>query len=546
MKKYGGKIALILMSVVLVIALTACSPYRQKAISGGQPDKPVYGNGSLVVRQGDYIYFVNGMTSVGADNTFKRNTKYKGEDNVLKGCVMRAKISADGTVDKATQVTVIPQALFTSYEKGGLYIFGEWIYYVTPNTAKSKSGDILSGQTLIMRTKIDGTGTQKIATVKEPGDTGLRYKVTKDYILYMEGTALKAIDLNKKNFSVSNVAEDVVDFIVPSVPYETAAGDAFFDYVIYTQYSGEKQTSSSHTEVKASNGKNTVVLIADNAYFDEDKKGDWLNSANLERIYSYTPVSASYEKDDNGVYGLAVYANRSQFKAQKETKEGLFGYFFGSNLAFSKSRVIEYAVSDQTTFLTLGFSAGILVGESDAVRYYAGMAEEQIEAELNGASGSARKNIVAEILPKGVKVFGGSSLHLVRASKTAQDGIYDLYFTTAKDSGAFQTAQIDLKWPSKLPGGSGADYDESKFTPFANVKILITSDVVGKWFAPVFVTYGNTAYFYFIYAYNYDYLHRIPLKENAPAISDDNSIEMIGAFTKADREAYEEREKAEK
>ena len=52
----------VLLAVVLSLSLVGCT--KTPNLKGGDPTATTYNNNSLVVSQGDYIYFVNGIISV--------------------------------------------------------------------------------------------------------------------------------------------------------------------------------------------------------------------------------------------------------------------------------------------------------------------------------------------------------------------------------------------------------------------------------------------------------------------------------------------------
>ena len=67
-------VAIALLACVLG-ALVACESYKSSSvIKGGEKDAVVESNGGLVVKQGGYLYFVNGysgyLTTQGKDNWF--------------------------------------------------------------------------------------------------------------------------------------------------------------------------------------------------------------------------------------------------------------------------------------------------------------------------------------------------------------------------------------------------------------------------------------------------------------------------------------------
>ncbi|MDR2047365.1 MAG: DUF5050 domain-containing protein [Clostridiales bacterium] len=528
-KKLGKIITALVLTAVLMFALTAC----EDPIKGGQADGNVYGNGSLVVTQGDYIYFVNGMTTKDANNK-------SGE--VVKGAIMRAKIDANGNIDDGGIVTIVPQAYFTSYTGGGLYIFGEWIYYVTPNPEKDKTGASLSGQTLVMRTKIDGTKTKRIAVIKAEG---VQYTVNKNYFIYLDGTDLKAIDLNKNNFKTSTIETGVTSVKFPTAPYYSKSGyPPIFDYAVYTKNSSEKVTGQTHNEVKAVNGGgDKITLIGDKAYFNGD---GYLE--NLDDLYTYTLSTAVL--DDAG--NLTVYLSRSGFAVSGSKDNGVFAYTFtsGNGYAIDKDNVVWLSGSQKTTFKPAGTAAadGIFVVENGALFFYEGKNERILLGVIGAGKTYADKDAAAKSLnEQALKVYNGE-LNLLRVTKYGSEGnLYEIYFTPSTSNGALK--RVIVSTDGTRAGTYAEDYKD--FAPYDNVRVVIASDFVSNWIAPSFINYdGGRLYCYFIYAYNYNYLYRIDLSAATADGRDylaDNSdlIKIVGKFNAADRASYDEREKEE-
>ncbi|MDR3264126.1 MAG: hypothetical protein LBT30_07450 [Clostridiales bacterium] len=517
MSKNYKKIVVAALCLIMVFVFAAC----QKAIKGGDPNADVYGNGSLVVRQGNYLYFVNGMTTA-EEAVAATAKKYSG---AVKGAILRAELGADGNVKvdadgNITNVeTIVPQALFTSYTEGGLYIFGEWIYYVTPNASLDKSGGSLTHQVIVMRTKIDGTKTKKIATIKlsTTDSTSFKYKVTKDSFIYLEGTVLKKIDLSK-SFKTTTIAEDVSNFIIPkNLPAYKVNDTAEIYDVIFTVNSDEKVTSLTHNEIKATNGNNTVTLLSGKAYFTS---GDWID--NLDKIYNYTPYSAYYEGSD-----LVLYTGKTKLSGSgNNVDQGAFAYKFESanSYAFNLSKTANVkwlsATALSATLTPLGFATGVLYNDT-ALRYYKGavastVPEGDFDNYLNANA-------------KALKVYYTTAD--VRYIQNTAAGQYDIFYITSTSGGALKKGFLDLN--------VGAA-DDDDFVKSGNEQTLITVGVVASWFVPVF----DGGYIYFINSENYNYIYRASLTLTDGYISKNEGFVRIGKFTDADQKAYDVREAA--
>jgi len=148
-------ICLLLTLCVTVCALTACGAnFSGVKDFGGE----VSSNGGFAVVKGDYVYFINGKGASGDDNTF---------GSVVKGALVRAKLSDVKNVGTATECeVVVPKLFYTDYDfaKSGFFIFGDYVYYATPSANKDKTGTVKNNFVEFTKTKLDGTGTSVIAS----------------------------------------------------------------------------------------------------------------------------------------------------------------------------------------------------------------------------------------------------------------------------------------------------------------------------------------------------------------------------------------------
>ena len=156
-KKIIGVVSLLALVVILATALVACNPYKWNGIGGGDPSAEVESNGGYVVKQGKYLYYINGYEGTGGSNN-EWGTP-------VKQSIVRSELNEDGSVNNATTKVVVPKIIYNSSAKGGFAIFGEWIYYATPNNDRDKNGTASTTDTDFMRTKIDASVTQRLGKI---------------------------------------------------------------------------------------------------------------------------------------------------------------------------------------------------------------------------------------------------------------------------------------------------------------------------------------------------------------------------------------------
>jgi len=240
-----------------MLALSACGGYSAVKVSG-TPDASfaVVGNGGMSVQQDKYVYFVNGYSTEDVTDTNEWGAAVRGgiyrieladtasaSTEVVTMTTDESKFSQSGYAvdpyqgyygeyktrlaadvtpvdDGADSVTAFKMHSVKDYDGndvaqidatciapkkvvdgngdavgGGLYIFDGWIYYTTPVTEKSSTGEILYKRVEFLRTRLDGKKTQVI------------YKSTSDdvkpnygYYYYNGKTYLSVLD-NGKLFS---------------------------------------------------------------------------------------------------------------------------------------------------------------------------------------------------------------------------------------------------------------------------------------------------------------------------------------------------------
>ncbi len=124
------------------------------------------GNGSFAVEKGDYVYFINGKEAVSASNEF-------GE--VEKASLVRIKKADLSNPKDANIETVVPKLLISASYKTGFYMYGDYVYYATPNNNKDKKGNIQYNQTEFFRLNLKTGKADKVIAVATSNTTEYRF-----------------------------------------------------------------------------------------------------------------------------------------------------------------------------------------------------------------------------------------------------------------------------------------------------------------------------------------------------------------------------------
>ena len=328
MKKIYKILVFCLVVCLAVGVFAACDSSKYGPIGTTEyKDSEVINNGSLVVQQGGYLYYVNGMDAT--SNITKPSDNYFGKASV-KGSIMKSEIKEDGTLG-ATDV-VVPKMFYTSATNGGFYIYGEWIYYLSPSTKTDNKSNVLTSQLVAFRTKIDGTKTQEIATLST---TSTQYVFTENAFIYYADNTLNKVgyDSSKVDKKTTKLAEEVA-----SVLFTSNTSTIFFTK------SSENNKRRNNNIFACINGE-VKEITTDATYADSEK--------DLTKQFTYSLVS--YDVKENVLFYTKVNNSNDASKAT-----ATYGYKFGDDYSFDASKEKKFAVSALSSIVNLGFDKGVM------------------------------------------------------------------------------------------------------------------------------------------------------------------------------------------
>jgi hypothetical protein len=296
-------------------------PVSTDSLTGVLPES----NGGLAVKIGKYLYYINGYAGNTVDNTFGK---------VLKGAIVRCELDNDGTPKYETNKVIVSKNVYNSVSSSGLYIQDEYIYYSSPSTDKDKNGDIRTSAMFLMRSKLDGTGTEIIGKFD---DYTIVYKVVAGYILYVKDSSeIHQIDLNSKKFDDEIVQSDITAY------YFTARTDNENDFanaVLFTKASDV--STDSHNEIwiyKAGGTKQKLITGNVPSYPAE--------SLEISTGYTFTLVETHYLSDNK----LRLIYSKTDSGTNTRSK-GTYSYDFTNDLAFDYEKEIRYTTGREITKL---------------------------------------------------------------------------------------------------------------------------------------------------------------------------------------------------
>lgn len=185
------------------LSLAACGEKFTPPTGGPAATDDVVSNGGFAVKKGEYVYFINGVESYTADNTY---------GSPVRGALMRIK-ETDVEAKKNTAETVIPSLMVAGDYDAGIFIYGDRIYYATPNTQRDTTGSMQVGYLDFKSAKLDGTDIKSYFRL-ENNTTPYRIVEVKDtvYIMYVTNGDLYSYNTAKKEKTllVDNVGNNYV------------------------------------------------------------------------------------------------------------------------------------------------------------------------------------------------------------------------------------------------------------------------------------------------------------------------------------------------
>ena len=263
--------AFLLVLLLCVMTLVGCA--LQGNLEMPESTSPVVGNGGLAVQKGEYLYFVNGYTSV--SNLTSGDNK-GGEEY---SAIYRTKLTnneitydEDGKIENCELVI----DKICGFEKTAIYIFGDYIYYATPNTEKVISDESISSNfqlTDFYKAKLDGTGRTHIYKTTEASDSTkfAFYKVNdvnEVYLALYDGTKLVFVNCSSK--TVHTISESISSVAMPVVPNYNAENNQISkgaSYIYYTRSGTDDEAlANGNVACCAKIGENKEIVLATGTY----------------------------------------------------------------------------------------------------------------------------------------------------------------------------------------------------------------------------------------------------------------------------------------
>ena len=411
-------ITVVCLCLLLAFTATGCSgeSYAKIKVEGKQDTTyVVHSQGGGAVQYGNYVYFINGYSGYddtdSKQNIWSKVTKgalYRAELNGKKAAVYEPK--ADGTpsekllyndfviegddqavnkglefkytsgknnddedIDIINVQLIAPKRVGTTgYNKGGIFIYDEWVYFASPNNKQDKKGNSLASDTEFFRAKLDGSKVQKIYSTEKGGNSSNAYAFYKYngsvYLVARDGTDLVSVKVDKKPGNKVIISKNVSDVLLPySETYYNGMSEntpEHFVYVMRSAGEGDTQTSGNVIEIMRPDGKNGAVIHSQG-------KSDSLEAVRDGLFFYRTTDDSNYTHVKFDSLHEVLYVSDSQYK--KATDEGKV-----KRTQFSGEVLSTASISDYTS--TYCFRPG---GEASDLVYMIGVKSDSMEVYSN-------------------------------------------------------------------------------------------------------------------------------------------------------------------
>ncbi len=347
------KLLVFIIAIVAAIAvLSGCTEtFKQKAIEGNYDNLKVESNGGLAVKAGSYVFYLNGYAGQDAENVF---------GSALKGAVMRATIDQNGNIDPKTAVVVVPKNVYNTVKTSGLFVVDGWLYYTCPSTKKDSSGKYQTGNMVLLRTKVDGTGTEEIKTFSAYTPT---FKIGKTAVMYYDSSAYELHSINLSDKKDTTVAEQVRGFVFS----DNDPDNAFNEWAFYTKSPEDVDASHNVVYKVKLDGTGAEKLIDGKDDYTDAVKQEQIKGSAAEKGFSLT-LNSVYLKAD----GVRLVYSKTD-SGQQTLSQGLYMAELSEGLVFSETKESKLSsngkYSDAYTSLYFIDNDNILATESSSVQW---------------------------------------------------------------------------------------------------------------------------------------------------------------------------------
>ena len=234
--------------------LTGCSGVAN--IENKNKDEILY-QGGQVVSVGDYLFYSNGFCS-GVDSFGERSEVEYNEAKQYSYLSRINKKDFDGNLYKNENATDKISDKIVGYVNSYMFVYGDYIYYATPNVHTTGENKHVWKYVSIFRCKLDGSDSKEIYTTKAYDSSSAEIKALKydgqAYLLIFDGTNLVKIKVGN---ALEKTITEVSGVTGVAMPKE---GEEFNGNIYYTtsRDDGQKGNVLKKFNLKTSESKLVV------------------------------------------------------------------------------------------------------------------------------------------------------------------------------------------------------------------------------------------------------------------------------------------------
>ena len=360
--------------LITILSLTACNKYKWNKIPGGDASAASISNGGYVVEQGNYVYFINGYVGDVTENAW---------GDAYKQSIMRCNKNTDGTYDLSTATVVVPKSIYYDSTKAGFAIFGNFIYYATPNVDKDSSGTASTTHTDFMRTSLDGQVTQLITT---RNSRSTEFLFTPTRILFYESNTISYVDFSgmKTNKNITDGKGAYSGTLVEKVStyfwgydadYTVGQDASIADYVFFTQTLSNSYEHYNMLKCIRYDGTGETVLATYTTWLtDAEIANGYTNYP--EKVFTFSIKTAKVESDSQItlVYSKSITLGSSQ----TSTVVGTFMNKVTLAGGFDKATEKNISSTDISEIYSLGYDNGVIAVIDSKIKHINGTETELV------------------------------------------------------------------------------------------------------------------------------------------------------------------------
>lgn len=441
MHKFAKKLTIVAMAAVTAFGMASvsgCSNFTPP--EGDYSSGEVVSNGGFVVEKGNYVYFINGVASYSEDNTY---------GDVVKGALMRISKS-DLALGKNTAETVVPSLMVAGDHTSGIYVYGDRVYYATPNNVKNTSGVIESDYLDYKSAKLDGSDVVSYFRVSD-NSTVYRYVQVDGtvYLMYAESKTLNSYNTATRTNTI--LAKETTSYAFNSADVEDPA--VYYTMGVSAALDSDSPIALSYNQIYKATADTTAspyTYVYDQAYLDENDGNepytnlgtivlDGIGSTGLDTQTQFThDVDENNQPLTSGGYTYAltsynnggIYFTRTDITKTSSTGEtGWLYYLSASKLGEGWNSVTGNEANNLTIIAkstAKASSSAVYYIDEQSVHHYVYVDGKEIVRADVGDNGVATTQRIAR------NVSGATLMTL----DTSSDEEYDyLYFTRTNGSG---------------------------------------------------------------------------------------------------------------